>query len=400
MQAPSSQNRPVRHVRQERGIYKRETADGTRYEFCFPDENGKTRWLTVKTLKEARDGRASKITAVANHERVSPTKVTVRELAEVWFEGKTKLQDGTKAAYRDALDNVVLPRFGEWRVQALDVEAIAKLMGDLDREGLHAIDAAEPVRHLGRSSIDNYCKPLAGALKLAVRRRLIPSNPFDALIKDDRPSDLVEREVYWWSDDEVDALLAAAGTLAKRAESRYDYQPILRVVARLGLREGEALGLRWASFEKDPGGLHVVEQWRRATKYGPARYGATKTPAAVRSIALPPDLRELLISLKLKSRYSGDADPIFASRQGTPLVHRNVGRRGFKPARDLAGLPRHLTFHDLRDAAASRMIHRGLDVVTVAGVLGHEDPAVTLKIYAKGFNRVRTDEAVREALAG
>ena len=44
-----------RHARVERGIYKRQTADGVRYEFCFSDENGKTRWITVRTLKEARE---------------------------------------------------------------------------------------------------------------------------------------------------------------------------------------------------------------------------------------------------------------------------------------------------------------------------------------------------------
>jgi integrase len=38
--------------------------------------------------------------------------------------------------------------------------------------------------------------------------------------------------------------------------------------------------------------------------------------------------------------------------------------------------------------------------VTVASVLGHEDPSVTLRIYAHLFDRQKTDEAVREALSG
>jgi hypothetical protein len=41
-----------------------------------------------------------------------------------------------------------------------------------------------------------------------------------------------------------------------------------------------------------------------------------------------------------------------------------------------------------------------LDPVTVANVHGHSDPHVTLKVYATMFNRQRTDEAVRIALAG
>jgi integrase len=41
-----------------------------------------------------------------------------------------------------------------------------------------------------------------------------------------------------------------------------------------------------------------------------------------------------------------------------------------------------VTFHDRRHAAASRVIASGLDPVSVAAVLGHGDPTITLKVYA------------------
>jgi site-specific recombinase XerC len=62
--------------------------------------------------------------------------------------------------------------------------------------------------------------------------------------------------------------------------------------------------------------------------------------------------------------------------------------------------PATLTFHSLRHAAASRLIRAGLDPLTVASVLGHEDATTTLSVYAHMFDRERTDEAVRAALAG
>ena len=70
--------------------------------------------------------------------------------------------------------------------------------------------------------------------------------------------------------------------------------------------------------------------------------------------------------LRMASRFSADEDPIFAARSGKPLGHRNVTRRGFEAARANAGLPDSLTFHDLRHAAASRMIDAGLDAVPAA----------------------------------
>jgi integrase len=62
-------------------------------------------------------------------------------------------------------------------------------------------------------------------------------------------------------------------------------------------------------------------------------------------------------------------------------------------------LPEHLTFHDLRHAAASRLIAAGLSAVTVASVLGHDNPSTTPKVYAHLFDRTRTDEEIRQALS-
>lgn len=255
--------------------------------------------------------------------------------------------------------------------------------------------APHAVRPLGRSSIENYLKPLQGVLAYAVRRGAINANPFAVLTDDDRPDRGEPASAHEWTDDELEALFAASATLAAKPESRYDYTPLLRLVAALGLRKGEALGLRWEDFDKDAGVLHVRRQWLASGEYGPP-----KTKAGTRRIALPPDLRDELVALRLRSKFSLDGHPMFASLQGSPLGHRNVLRRGFEPARDLAGLPSSLTLHDLRHAAASRLINARLDPVTVAAVLGHEDATVTLKVYGHLWDRERTDDDVRKALAG
>lgn len=124
----------------------------------------------------------------------------------------------------------------------------------------------------------------------------------------------------------------------------------------------------------------------------------SKTCGSVRRIALPDDLRDELIAHRLRSPFSKQADPMFASATGTPLLHRNIARRGFEAARDEAGLPEHLTFHDLRHAAASRLIAAGLSAVTVASLLGHDNPTTTLTVYAHLFDRAKTDDQVRQVL--
>lgn len=395
--ASQSTKAPLR-TKVERGIYKRQTRDGktTRYEVAYLDSDGKQRWSTVGKLQEARDLRAEKITKVKNGERVAPSKLTLAELAETWFElKKPKLRARTSGYYRRGLDLVVLPRFGKWKVASIDADAIARLIRDLERDGLRAVDSSRPVRPLGRSSIENYLKPLQGVLAYAVRRGAINANPFAVLTDDDRPDRSEQQPAHEWTDNELTALFAASTRLAGKRESRYDYTPLLRIVATLGLRKGETLGLKWEDFDKAAAVLHVRRQWLVSGEYGPP-----KTKAGTRRIALPSDLRDELIALRLRSRFSRDDEPVFASLSGTPLGHRNVLRRGWEPARDAAGLPSSLTLHDLRHAAASRMINARLDPVTVAAVLGHEDATVTLKVYGHLWDRERTDDDVRKALAG
>src|SRR5205807_10077832 len=114
--------------------------------------------------------------------RMCVNRTRLRDVAELWFESKApRLRKRTADYYRSALDLVLLPRFGASIVSGVDADAIAKLVRDLERDGLHALDSKRPVRPLGRSSVENYLKPLRGILALAVRRRFIAANPFDVL---------------------------------------------------------------------------------------------------------------------------------------------------------------------------------------------------------------------------
>src|SRR5204862_5911539 len=82
--------------------------------------------------------------------------------------------------------------------------------------------------------------------------------------------------------------------------------------------------------------------------------GPTNTRVGVSRIPLPTELVSFFRELKLRSTHSGDQVPVFAYKEGTPLGHRNVSRRGFEPAAALAGIE-NVTFHDMRHAFASHM---------------------------------------------
>jgi integrase len=320
---------------------------------------------------------------------------TFAALAERWYEAKSaRRRTSTCGYYRSALDLVLLPRFGKAAITSVDADECARLIRDLGTEGLHALDRKRPRRPLGRSSIVNYLKPLHGVFKLAIRQGYIKSNPLDVLNDDERPRQDDRTPMHEWTSAEIRSLLEASEALAARPESRYDYTPLLRLCVTIGLRLGEALGLRWEDFSKDEGTLQVRRQW---TKFG--EYGPTKTSSSVRKLKLPSDLREELIALRLRSGFSQDDHPVFAARSGRPLGHRNVTQRGFEPARDLAGLPGSLTFHDLRHSCASRLLAKGEPAANVAKYLGHANPAITLSIYAHVHDPGRADDRLAAAAA-
>jgi integrase len=80
-----------------------------------------------------------------------------------------------------------------------------------------------------------------------------------------------------------------------------------------------------------------------------------------------------------------------------PNTKGGVNRRAsvyehFQRHREKVGLPK-MRFHGLRDTAATLMIRSGVDVRTVADILGHADPAMTLRRYA----HVLPDMRVRAA---
>jgi len=216
-----------------------------------------------------------------------------------------------------------------------------------------------------------------------------------------RDQETEEEPEHIWSDETMHALVAAAEYRACQPESRYDYSPLIRVDLSTGLRLAELLGLQWQdiSWELDPqtkkyrGELLVRRQWNRAGTYAPL-----KTKAARRTLPLADDLVRYLIAYKLRSRFSQDSDPVFASKQGRPLGHRNVTLRGFEPAAELAGIE-GISFHSLRHAFASRMIARGMEPVRLAKRLGHKDARITLSTYAHLYDQQKTDEDDREMMA-
>lgn len=134
-----------------------------------------------------------------------------------------------------------------------------------------------------------------------------------------------------------------------------------------GMRRGEIFNLQWFDVDFERGFLNV-----RQTKSGKDR-----------AIPMNSMLTALLENLHKTSSY------VFPSpKTGGKLVDFK-GR--FDAARRKAGIS-NFRFHDLRHTAATRMADAGVDIFTLAAILGHSDIRMTRR-YAHA-----TDESKRRAV--
>lgn len=166
------------------------------------------------------------------------------------------------------------------------------------------------------------------------------------------PPRAVRPEVRALTPDEVHALLDAA--------HGDRFEAILTVAIAVGLRRGEALGLRWSDIDLDAAVLRV---WRALVYVdGDLRFVDPKTKRSRRTIPLPAvsvqalrDHRRRQAAERLAAGATwDDQDLVFPSATGGPMDPNNLGRH-FRALCDRGGIGR-VRLHDLRHTCASLLL--------------------------------------------
>jgi integrase len=90
---------------------------------------------------------------------------------------------------------------------------------------------------------------------------------------------------------------------------------------------------------------------------------------------------------------------VFATLDGSPMLHRNMTRRVWAKAVERAGLgDEGYDLHHLRHSFAGVLISQGHDVVFVSRQLGHATPVITLGTYSHLFDARDKAQQARDAL--
>lgn len=263
----------------------------------------------------------------------------------------------TKAYTLSRLRHHAVPILGRKRVSEVTVDDINDFIRRVSKAET-AKNAAGP-RRRGRIKVrggEGAARKVAADLSLvfgyAVEKGILTANPVSAARKP-RPG----KRYDFLSEDEFAAMAEALTALEAEGVNPVGVA-VLRLFLLTGARPSEIEQLRWSE----------VDQQGRCL-----RLEKSKTGYSVRPLA--PAALELINAQPRRPQSSF----VFPASRGDG--HFVGSKKIWAQARERAGLPDRVRYH-VRHAIASIALSEGIDVASVAALMGHKCPRTTLAIYA------------------
>ncbi len=339
----------------------------------FYDGGGRRRWVTCRTKHEADDVLAAKIQESRQHAvpAVDP-KIKVREYAKRWLDRiSASTKPRTTESYAQCLRLYIVPAFGNKPVRSLSRGQIISFLSAKLRDGL------------SRNTVRIIHATLRGMIYAAIDDGIITANPASRLGKTLR---LVasakdrQEEIKAMGRSQLEAFLNAV----RNAKSKLDrsYYMFFLLLARTGLRLGEALALEWNDIDFVGRTIRVERAFSGGQIERP-KSGHGRDVDMSKQLALT--LQELQAERRKEWFRAGKGEIpvlVFISGAGTMLDGSRV-RKVCTRALKAAGLPPHFTPHCFRHTYASLLLQQGESPAYVQRQLGHASIQLTVDTYGK-----------------
>lgn len=328
------------------------------------------------------------------HTRGDKTKITLKQFVdEHWMPDHVKDGEHTPqtVAFYEDMSADILDYFGpRQKIASIDAEAVkryikwlrtdARTKPKIKKDG----KPGKPGRPYAASTIQHHFSTLRNILRYAERLDYISKDPTRKLSDKEKPH-REEKPVDFLATDDARRFLACLD------EEPLFWRAFMNVLIITGLRRGECVGLQWSDFHADdltldirlnvtidknaPGKIHIGK-----TK---GKEGRTVPISARVAELLQEHRREQANGGKLLGRayiFSSPGDPYTPIYPTTPTKWQASFVKRHK-------LPK-VSPHDLRHTAATLALEAGANLKDVQTLLGHKDPATTMKFYA-GISRAR-----------
>jgi len=327
-------------------IYSRKTKKGIpRWYLDFKDATGRRIQRLAPNAVTPEDAmRALEIAVKKEYDKAlgltQQRPLCFRELGDVY------LRDYAKVNKRSWLDD-------DYRLKVLKEFFGDRPLEEITPQLVEQFRARRLELGNAKATVNRYVAQLKRMFSLAVEWGYAKSNPAQRVRQFSEYEFIKER------------ILTPTEEAALLRECHGQLKPLVIAALNTGMRRGELLALRWEDIDLRRGLI-----WVKKSKSGKQR--AVPINQTLRAI-----LREL---------------PSFDRRQG-PVFEPVNTQACFEKARAGAGMP-ELRFHDLRHTFATRLVDRGVDIITIQKLLGHSTVVITQR-----YTHARDDRAFQAVAA-
>ena len=340
---------------------------------------GETRRSAEKLLTEI-------VKRVHDGDYRAPDRITLGTyLTERWLPTKrAQLRRSTFDSYQRNVENHVVPRIGEVRLQKLTAEDLdefyAKLLVNGKLNGDRAGLSVKTVRYIHGI--------LRKALADAHRKGTVTRNVAD-LADPPKLSSAPKRHMKEWTADQLREFLTHI--------NQHRLYPAFYLAASTGMRRGEVLGIRWEDIDLDGKRLSVRQAVLNVAYK--IEISDVKTTTSRRTVDLDPRTVAVLRAwhkAQLEERIALGLRPtddslVFADPDGSP-IHPDPYRLTFNRLVAGAEVPR-IRLHDLRHTHATILLKAGIPAKVVSERLGHSNVAFTMSVYQHILPGMQADAA-------
>jgi len=331
-------------------IYIRKTKQGIeRWYIDFIDEQGKRVQKLVKNAKSreeaviALQSNVYQIFSKQHNLKTEKEKIEFKEFAKIYIENYAKVKKKSWKSDYSFLSAHLIPYFKGNQLDEITQLQVEKYI------------AMRIEDEVTKSTINRELACLRKMLNKAIDWGYGDDNPVSRVKFFSEKDNLIERIL---TEDEERLLLKLSPEQLKS---------IIIFAIHTGMRKSEILSMKWKNIDLEKREIKVDN-----TKSGKSR--------------IVPINEELYVELLELKRKSGNSIWLFQNpKTENPL--KDV-KRSFKEACRKAGI-QDLRFHDFRHTFASRLIEKGVDIITVKDLLGHSTVKITERYTHSNRNQKR-----------
>lgn len=327
-----------------------------------------------KTKKEAELAAAAEKLRLEERGFAENGNETIAQYMEKWLEifKRPAVKLNTYLVQERTVRRNILPRWGSYRLKDISRTEYQQWINELREK--YSEGTVRRIHSIFSNAINDAVHEFGILRENPIQKVKIPKDESEDAGK-----------IKFFTVDELNRFLAACvpAKHAKYQHSRH-YRALFTLLARTGLRIGEALALTWDDIDLNKGTLSVNKTLIYPLNTDP-RVTTPKTKSSIRVIKLDPETIRVLKEYRINQketilRYGfrrSELNLVFHGPDGRWL-RTNVVRDYMKEVCKRVGLP-PLSPHALRHSHAVHLLEAGAPIKYVAERLGHASIKTTEK---------------------